>query len=76
MKQAGYKLDRESESNRKAVGAVIEALGISTVYHGHYHLRYSSDYAGAWVEGLSANYVRGTHQPQAVDGENCLLLDW
>jgi predicted phosphodiesterase len=76
LKRQGYKLDRASEGNRKAVEAVIQNTTVCEVYHGHYHHPYTDEFGTATVTGLGANYARGVHNPRAVLGENCLLLDW
>lgn len=76
LRGQGYKIDRASEQNRKAIAAVLENTPVYEVYHGHYHHSYTADYGTVLVTGLSANYSRGAHNSKAVLGENCLLVDW
>lgn len=76
LKEQGYKIDRASEQNRKAVRAVMDNTPVCEVYHGHYHHHYVSHLGDVWITGLGANYARGVHNPKAVLGENCLLVDW
>lgn len=76
LKEQGYKIDRDSEQNRKAVQAVMDKTPVCEVYHGHYHHYYEAQVAEVWITGLGANYARGVHSPKAVLGQNCLLVDW
>lgn len=76
LKDCGYRLDKSSQHNRQAVEAVMLGTGVTEVYHGHYHHRYTTEHRDVLIEGLGANYARGVHSPKAVLGQNCLLVDW
>lgn len=76
LREQGYKIDKASEQNRKAVLSVMDKTPVCEVYHGHYHRYYDTQLHDVWITGLGANYARGVHNPKAVLGENCLLVDW
>lgn len=60
MGGCGERLDRESEHNRRAVSAIIDATTPNLVFHGHHHHRYAGLHRGrngrlTQVHGLAMN---------------------
>ena len=65
----GWKDDPASNNNRQAIHAMIQHYTPSALFHGHYHLPYTSKVGNTMVYGLGAdrNLAGGTQ------GNNMLL---
>jgi len=75
LRECGYKLDKASQHNRQAVEAVMLETGVTQVYHGHYHHRYTTEHKDVLIEGLGANYARGESVKATLD-LNVLVRDF
>lgn len=83
LKSEGYKVDHNSNSNRAALGYVVDHVRPQHLYHGHYHLRYDAPYTSAdgWVtqcHGVGANIQPVTfhRDPTAIYGQNYIIEEW
>ena len=83
LKDAGYKVDHNSNANREALSYVVDSVRPDELYHGHFHYRYDSLHVSpeGWetkVHGVGANLHPLTfqHDSRAVYGDNYIVVDW